>query len=220
MKKEKLGVAVFSVLAVLSLGMQTAVAAGDTATSQVEVKLQPGKTEKPVDPIVPNEDPNEPSGETGNVGLLTIDNVTPFEFGLHDLTEETETFSITTKHPNVQVSDRRGEGQGWALQVGLSTFSDAKEKDKVLKGAELVIPEGQLQTTAGNVSKKPEEFAVKLEADGKSTATLMQADPDSGMGSWADVLNSKEIKLSVPAGNYSGEYSATLSFSLVDAPTK
>ncbi|MHC5279396.1 WxL domain-containing protein [Listeria kieliensis] len=220
MKKEKLVVAILGGVAVLSLGAQTSIAAGDAATSQVQIKLQPGNANKPVDPVVPNEDPNDHTGETGNVGLLTIDKVTPFEFGEHELTEDAETFSITAKNPNIQVSDRRGEGQGWALQVGLSAFSDAKDTDKVLKGAELVIPDGHLQTTAGNVSKKPEEFAVKLEADGKGMATLMQADKDSGMGSWADVLDGKDIKLLVPAGNYSGEYSATLNWSLVDAPTK
>lgn len=106
------------------------------------------------------------------------------------------------------------------LQVGLSAFAEAKDKEKVLKGASLTIPQGQMKTTAGNVSVAPNNFGIKLEADGEGAATLMQADEKTGMGSWADVLNSDEVKLTVPAGNFAGEYNATLSWSLVDAPTK
>lgn len=188
----------------------------DSATSSAHIKLQQGETTGPVDPI----DPSEPGGETGNEGPLTIDNVTPFEFGTHDIESATQTYSITAENANVQVSDRRGEGQGWTLQVALSTFNDEDDTSKVLKGATLAIPQGTLKTTEGNVSEEPNNFSVSLAADGQSSATIMQADEKKGMGTWVDAFVSEEVQLTIPSGNFSGNYNATLNWSLIDAPTK
>ncbi|MBC1292348.1 WxL domain-containing protein [Listeria booriae] len=217
MNINKLLLTILATTTAIGVGSTTAFAAeADSATSSAHIKLQQGETTGPVDPI----DPSEPGGETGNEGPLTIDNVTPFEFGTHDIESATQTYSITAKNANVQVSDRRGEGQGWTLQVALSTFNDKDDASKVLKGATLAIPQGTLKTTEGNVSEEPTNFAVSLAADGQSSATLMQADEKKGMGTWVDAFASEEVQLTVPAGNFSGDYSATLNWSLIDAPTK
>ncbi|MEN2667149.1 WxL domain-containing protein [Listeria aquatica] len=134
------------------------------------------------------------------------------------MSSTSETYTSTAKNPNVQVTDRRGEGQGWTLQVALSEFKDQTDASKVLKGAELTIPKGGLKTTAGNVSDAPNNFASTLAADGSGSAIIMQANEKTGMGTWEDLFNNQEIKLTVPAGNYSGDYSSTLNWSLVDAP--
>ncbi|WP_122866107.1 WxL domain-containing protein [Listeria valentina] len=193
---------------------QVFAAESNTADSQAFVSLTAGDTTTPVDPI----DPSEPGGGTGNTGSLTIDNVTPFEFGTHQISSTSETYTTTSKNPNVQVTDRRGEGQGWTLQVALSEFKDQTDASKVLKGATLTIPKGELKTTAGNVSDTPNNFASTLAADGSGSAIIMQAEEKTGMGTWEDLFNNQEIKLTVPAGNYSGDYSSTLNWSLVDAP--
>ena len=48
----------------------------------------------------------------------------------------------------------------------------------------------------------------------------MNADDKKSMGTWAYFLDSCNVKLSVPSGNFAGECSATITWSLVDASTK
>lgn len=217
MKKTKFLLVMLTTTGAMTLASQISFAAeADTANSKATVNLEQGNPTGPVDPI----DPSVPGGGTGNVGPLTIDNVTPFEFGTHEISSASEIYTTTVTNPNIQVSDRRGKGQGWALEVGLSEFVDTADQAVKLKGASLEIPKGDMKTTTGNVSEKPDNFGISLDADGNDSDILMKADTTKGMGIWEDSLNSGDIKLSVPSGNLVGDYSATLNWSLVDAPTK
>lgn len=217
MKLTKLVLVTLVTTGAMTLASQMSLAAeADKADSKATVTLEQGDTTDPVDPI----DPSDPGGETGHEGPLTIDNVTPFEFGTQAISSNSEVYAATAKNPNIQVSDRRGTGQGWTLQVGLSTFAESKDNSVVLKGATLAIPKGTMKTTDGNVSEAPENFGFTLDADASGSDVLMNADEKKGMGTWADMLDNSNVKLSVPAGNFAGEYSATINWSLVDAPTK
>ncbi|MDW5523890.1 WxL domain-containing protein [Carnobacterium maltaromaticum] len=217
MKLTKLVLLTIATTGAMTLASQMSLAAeADKADSKATVTLEQGEVTGPVDPI----DPSEPGGETGHEGPLTIDNVTPFEFGTHDISSNSEIYTATATNPNIQVSDRRGTGQGWTLQVGLSTFVETTDNSIVLKGASLSIPKGVMKSTEGNVSEEPINFGITLDADGSGSDILMNADEKTGMGTWVDSLDSENVKLAVPAGNFAGEYSATLNWSLVDAPTK
>nr|WP_207696053.1 WxL domain-containing protein [Enterococcus sp. DIV0212c]MBO1354576.1 WxL domain-containing protein [Enterococcus sp. DIV0212c] len=191
---------------------------GKGATSQAHMTLMPGDgATDPTDPIVPT-DPEEPGGGTGNKGPLTIDNVTPLEFGEHKLAGGESIYSTTSKKPNVQVTDSRGEGKGWTLQITSSEFKDIKDSKKILKGAVLTLPIGTLQTTTGNVSEKPESKEVKLNTDKPSTENLLVAKAKAGMGTWANEFDAKAVTVKVPAGNFAGEYVSTLTWTMLDAP--
>lgn len=217
MNLTKLALVTLAATGTMTLSSQISLAENaDKVDSKATVKLEQGETTGPVDPI----DPSEPGGETGHEGSLTIDNVTPFEFGTHDISSNSETYTATATNPNIQVSDRRGTGQGWTLQVGLSHFIESTDSSVVLKGASLAIPKGIMKTTEGNVSEVPENFDFTLDADGSGSDVLIQANEKTGMGTWMDLLDSENVKLVVPAGNYAGEYSAILNWSLIDAPTK
>lgn len=107
MKMNKLVIGTVAAATLLTFGAKTGFAAeADNATSKANVKLQQGEKKDPVKPI----EPGEPGGETGNVGPLTIDNVTPFNFGMHDIDSATQTYTISAKkceYPSIRPSRRR-----------------------------------------------------------------------------------------------------------------
>lgn len=186
---------------------------GKGATSYGSLKLD-SNTEGTVPPI----QPSVPSGETGNTGALTIDNVSPLLFGEHKIDGGEAIFETITTTPNVQVSDRRGEGQGWNLQVRMSEFADKEEKTKILKGAEVTLPAGTVGKSEGNIALPPETKEVVIAGSVESAQTLFSAKEKTGLGTWTDEFDASQVKLKVPAGNLKGDYQATLTWSLLDAP--
>lgn len=222
-RKEKViaGLILFGSMSVLVPNIASATAAegiqgtedGKGATSYGSLKLD-SNTEGTVPPIKPS----VPSGETGNTGALTIDNVSPLLFGEHKIDGGEAIFETITTTPNVQVSDRRGEGQGWNLQVRMSEFADKEEKTKILKGAEVTLPAGTVGKSEGNIALPPETKEVVIAGSVESTQTLFSAKEKTGLGTWTDEFDASQVKLKVPAGNLKGDYQATLTWSLLDAP--
>ncbi len=201
-------------IAILLLAFPAAASAADNATSQGSIQITPGDT------ITPPIDPSVPGGGTGNQGSLTIDNVSPLLFDTHQLAGGKMTYSTTTVNPNVQVTDTRGTGTGWTLQVSATPFKDQTDDTIVLKGAVVTLPVGMFVTTTGNVSATPMANSVQLSTDTDVTApqNLMVAAVNTGLGTWVDKFNASNVIIEVPAGNLVGEYASTLYWSLLDAP--
>lgn len=222
-RKEKIiaGLILFGSMSVLAPSMANATAAegiqgtenGKGATSYGSLKLE-ANTEGIVPPIKPS----VPSGQTGNTGALTIDNVSPLLFGEHKIDGGKAEFATETVAPNVQVSDRRGEGQGWNLQVRMSEFADKTEATKILKGAEITIPAGTVGKSEGNIALPPESNEVVVAGSKDSAQTIFSAKEKTGLGTWTNEFDAAQVKLMVPAGNLKGDYQATLTWSLLDAP--
>ncbi|WP_088013282.1 WxL domain-containing protein [Gottfriedia acidiceleris] len=188
---------------------------GKGATTYGHVNIVPGDgTTGPVDPVLPS----EPNGETGNTGALTIDYVTPLEFGSHQVQGSTIIVNATSKNPNVQVTDVRATGAGWTLQVTASPFVEQNDSSKKLVGATLSFPAGETLSTAGNISEAPTMRAITLNTEQSSSDILMSAQANQGMGTWVDKLDPTQIKLSIPSGNFEGDYVSTLNWTLLDAP--
>ncbi|RAP73687.1 WxL domain-containing protein [Paenibacillus montanisoli] len=210
--KKSLISGVLGLLIVLTLVSPAAIAAtANTGTSTGHVSLTTGAPTTPVDPIYPN----VPDGSTGNIGALTIDNITSLEFGSWQVSNTTLTVASTISNPNTQVTDVRGTGAGWKLQVASSTFASG---GNTLKGASIYLPAGTAQTISGNTSTAPVLNAVTLDTTAGTAVDLMSAEAGSGMGTWADLMDPTQIKLTIPAGNLAGNYTATLTWTLVDAP--
>jgi hypothetical protein len=189
---------------------------GQGATSHGHITITPGDgTTGPTPPI----EPSLPGGETGNVGSLTIDHVSPLEFDTHQLASGSVEYTTTTQNPNVQVTDTRGTGAGWTLQVSTLPFVDQTDNSKILKGAVVTLPIGTA-VSPGNISIAPEMYEVQLGTDSVETTpqVLMKAQADTGMGTWVDKFDPSAVKISVPSGNLAGDYVSTLKWSLVDAP--
>lgn len=185
---------------------------GKSGTSHGYIKLTPGDTSTgPTDPVKPT----EPPGGTGNEGSLTIDNIAPLLFDTHKLEGKEQVYTSTVVDANVQVTDKRGEEEGWTLQISQTPFKDVEDDKKVLKGTKLVLPLGVLETVGVNVSKAPVVNSVEVT---EAASILMSATAGSGAGTWISTFDKDEIKLTVPAGNKNGEYMSTVTWSLTNAP--
>ena len=193
------------------------------AESKSTVKTILGDTTGPVAPVDPT-DPNKPNPEvpgTGNTGPLTIDHVSSIEFGEQEIKEKEAIYNAKTEHPYVQVTDRRGTGAGWTLKASIDEFNN-EDKTKTLKGAELSLKNGNIKSTSGNVSEKPQGYDVNLNKD---LQVIMQAGTDQGMGTWVDAFsgakdNNANVQLKVPAGSAKAKqnYSSVIHWELTDAP--
>lgn len=184
------------------------------ASSIADVTLEAQEDESKPSIVDPD---NENGGETENTGLLTIDYVSSLSFGLNDLSSTAQTYTTNTDRPHVQVTDVRGSGQGWTLQVSATAFTEEvdEETTRELKGAAITLPGGEIQTTLGNPSTNPNTYEVELNT---TAQTIMDAEVDAGMGTWASKFNTDGVELYVPAGNYAGDYTAELTWTLSNAP--
>lgn len=137
--------------------------------------------------------------------------------------------------PGYSVTDRRGTGAGWNLKLTLGDFTEQNVASgatvHTLKGAILSFPEVTPVTSSDSTgSVAPVALAKKIDAGG-TAKVLMTAAKDQGMGIWEARYNSRAltlptggttekapIQLSVPGNNYAGQYKATLTWDLSDAP--
>ena len=180
-------------------------------------KQDPDNPVGPIDPIDPDDNPpsNDP---TGNTGDLRIDYISNIDFGTQTISGKTETY-IAEKPASLtesQVSDLRGTGAGWHLQVNYDTEKPGfTSEDKTLSGAELTLPAGTPETVEDNSSAAPATSKVVVNNDAQN---IMSAAANTGLGTWADEMEPGNVTLKVPSGNLVGDYTATLVWTLSDAP--
>ncbi|MGF9853136.1 WxL domain-containing protein [Bacillus paramobilis] len=199
----------------VGIASSTAVSAEETgpAKSQAIVEIQPGDTTTPTDPI----DPEGPDKPTGQVGNLTIDYVSSLDFGSFQLQSESVTLKANQnreKDPKVQVTDKRGTGEGWTLTVA-QTKEFKSTKGHTLAGAKLTLPVGNLKTNNINKESAPSTKSVVVNAEPN---IIMTAAKDQGLGTWVDEFARENTTLEIPAGNYAGIYESELTWTLSNAP--
>ncbi|EOG04096.1 hypothetical protein WOY_01073 [Enterococcus faecium EnGen0372] len=180
-------------------------------------KQDPDNPVGPIDPIDPDDNPpsNDP---TGNTGDLRIDYISNIDFGTQTISGKTETY-IAEKPASLtesQVSDLRGTGAGWHLQVNYDTEKPGfTSEDKTLSGAELTLPSGTAKSVADNKATPPATSEVVVN---DAAQNIMTATANTGLGTWADEMDTANVSLKVPSGNLVGDYTATLVWTLSDAP--
>lgn len=183
------------------------------AKSQATVEIKPGDTKKPTDPI----DPEEPDKPTGQVGNLTIDYVSSLDFGSFQLQSGAVILKANQerqKNPNVQVTDKRGTGEGWTLTVA-QTQEFKSAEGHTLAGAKLTLPAGNLKTNNINNNNAPTPKTVVVNADSN---VVMLAEKGQGLGTWLDQFAREQTTLEIPSGNYAGSYESELTWTLSNAP--
>ncbi len=227
---------------VLGLGITAQAAEGDVTTidgikdvnskATITVKQGGGTT----DP----EAPNEPDGKTDQEGPLSIDNVIVFAFQDMELSGSTQRIPLkATTAQNVQVTDKRGTGAGWNLQVQQSELTDETDPAniKTLKGAYIEFANPRIVAGEDNVGNDlaPVANTNTLFSNNTEFMRLMNAESEVvdgngyGMGTWLEYFDNDApgedgiaengIKLVVPAsGNMVGDYKGTVTWRLSDGP--
>lgn len=208
----------------------------DSSNATVEFSA-PTDTVDPVDPESP-ENPNtditpEDGNNTNQVGPLSLDYISNIDFGSHDISTSAVTLQTGTVEPYIQVSDRRGTGEGWNVQALANSFTS--EGINTLPGATISFLNGETNSTSTTAEPVVNENIV-LSADGDAvnvvTAAAREVDgPISsaqGLGTWvASWLTSyapeSEVSLYIPeAASSPGTHTAVIDWTLTagpDAPT-
>ncbi|MBP2097276.1 WxL domain-containing protein [Enterococcus rivorum] len=207
MKKTIIGFTLLSAL--LVSGSQSVFAV--ESTSKGNILLTTDETATP--PVEPGEEPDDGT-TTGMTGSLTIDYVPNFNFvqaqgGLSG------TFS-DTKTKNVQVTDKRGTGSGWNLDVSITPFKDS---DKVIKGATITLPgtaEKGNQVNTSEAITTQENSNIMVNSDVSTPINIAMAGKNEGMGTW--LVKFQNASMDIPEGNVLGNYSSTFTWTLSSTP--
>lgn len=198
--------------------------ASGTATVEFETDDSPNPPVDPTNPDKPDPiDPVDPTNPgTGNAGPLSIDKVSNIDFGRVLLSGSVATYSANNGHPYIQVTDKRGQDDGWILTAQMDGFKTVS--GKLLEGAELSFINGTVRTQTGNPSPMPTLSNLTL-ASGAESKTVLSAAVGEGAGLWvadySGTANANEnVQLKVIGGTAkTGErYTATINWELTSAP--
>lgn len=150
---------------------------------------------------------------------ITLDTAPNLDFGSQPISTTKATYTTSGSTP-IQVTNP-GFASGWHVSVSSSKFMNG---DTELKGAELIL--NNTTTSAAdqtNLSGKAVGLADEaIDADkativpGGAALSVLNAAAGDGVGVWNSSWD--KVSLDVPAGNVAGDYSATLTWSLDNAP--
>ena len=182
--------------------------------------------ESATDPVNPD-NPNETGTETGTGmnGKLTLDYVPCFSFGSQNVGTGVETFTATNLKPFIQITDKRGTGDGWKIQVKLTDFSGDKGTFKAV----LSLANGESLSTTNNKSTAPSVATpvTVTSGEGEVNVAIATTETKTGMGTWivrwypTETENTVNDSVTLTMDTSSiliGDYTATLDWIFTDAP--
>jgi hypothetical protein len=201
-------------------------AGGDVGLTETGITILPFNAPPPVivDPENPGQviEPAEPA--TGDTGPLTLDHVSSIEFGTQAISGMAAVYSARTLRPFIQVTDRRGTGEGWRLTAEAGRFRSGV--DPTLPGAALEFMDGSAVT--GGTSAPPSVRETIRLVTGGEAVLIASAAPGSGLGTWSipwlpdgggEPARNDKVTLTVPGGAATqGGHSALITWTLVNAP--
>ncbi|WP_271004584.1 WxL domain-containing protein [Listeria seeligeri] len=200
------------------------------ATSDGTIIFEPNTT--PVNPVNPDDDdpytPDDNPVNPDDTNPLKIAYVSTLDFGTQAISSENKVYTAnkvnltnqldntTTKeiNPAVTISDGRGTGAGWKLQVKQNSAFTNDSSD-TLEGAQLTLEKSGIYSNQSNTSVAP-TGAASVDVN-TSNANVLTAAANTGQGVWQEEM---VAKLAV-AGNTAkeGTYSTTLTWTLTDTPS-
>lgn len=150
--------------------------------------------------------------EDSKIAIKSIPNI---DFGSDTVNTSGQTMQAQTIDAPVIV-DNPGFGDGWAVAVNASQFTD-DNKSVNLNGAAITFTNGTVAaTTDTNVSAKPEVQQITVEA-GADAKILLNAKSGAGVGEYSATFANSEVSLDIPAGNVAANYTSALTWTLTDA---
>lgn len=227
-------------LTTTALATTTFAEEGENATSKATIQAVAGG-DTPVNPVNPTDpknpdslgptDPNDGTN-TGQTGSLQINYLSHLNFGENiAITSKTTTANVKNNTPRFfQVSDLRGTGAGWKMNVSLGEFipSDTNNTNKPITGATIKFQNGEAVTSNDAVDGIDIDAAVTHDVTlsaGTAVQTLMSADKGTGRGTWlarytakSGASDNENIVFSAPSNNITANtnYQAILTWQLVD----
>lgn len=177
----------------------------------------------------------ELSIEGGELKFESVPNVN--SFGTVQLTPDIQT--VTTGFDgDVRVTDARGTGEGWRMQVQATQFQEVEPAGGFVGGTSaLTLPVGSLsiapvesimQVSSGTTVLPTSAISSDQVIDNGSAVTVVSAGTDEGMGMFDITFPTDALLLvldpavkMVDVVNYNGQptpYKSTLTFTLVTGP--
>ena len=232
--KRKAAVAALAVCVAGSTGFATAAIAAEPAESDAVIEfIQPNDPVEVLDPetLEEGDDPGDGGNVTGQEGPLTLDFVSHLDFGTHQISPAEAVYEATTNRPYVQVSDRRGTGEGWQLTAQAGTFVSGE--DESLNGSVVTFTDGDaasnlnglaptvqptVELVSGGDAVDVATASARVEGEALNTA--------EGLGTWLvrwlnddpDTTNEK-VTLTVPEATATeGTHTSVLTWTLTSGP--
>lgn len=236
-----------TVLVLASLGAGTAIfaqaAVVNDATSKATLTAKAGNGgSDPVDPDDPTDPGKKTDPDKGNgvkpdnqTGALTIDYLSNLNFGTDiALTGRTVSANVVDETTRFfQVSDLRGTGTGWQLNVTLGDFVNGT---KSIKGASITFKNGEVRSSnesqteqAATVPVDDGSNQIKLSAGATEVTPMLKATAGNGRGTWlaayptpaSSTVGNSNIVFSAPTTSIDANtaYTSTLTWQLQDSPS-
>lgn len=206
------------------------VLAADTLTTKASVNLidgpEPNDPNQILDPYDPDEpypgDVNDPNNNgTGAVGQLVLDYVSNLRFGTHELRQGGLTATAKNTHAMVQVTDGRGNGNGWTLQLKPGFLVGESTSSTISQGY-LYMGTYAIRKPSNNVSAPPIAKTQRIPLG--QYANIVTAPQNTGLSTWTIGLNqdvNSPTQLVIPdlSNTLADHYVGSLDWSLTNAPS-
>lgn len=147
---------------------------------------------------------------------LTMATPPSFDFGSLMISSQ-PVVAQSKGNEDLKITDLRGSGAGWKVQVQMTDFVDSDNPALVLTGAKLELaPIGITANDTNNSTGVPSSNNIDVN---DSLQTLIAANTGDGMGAWtADFASNNSAQLTIPANSKKGNYTTTITWVLSDTP--
>lgn len=206
------------------------VKAQQSLNTHASVNLIDGPT--PTDPnqILDPYDPDEPypgdvndvgNDGTGSIGQLTLDYISNLRFGSYAIKQGGLTATAKNTHAMVQITDGRGNGNGWTLQLKPGPMV-GEQTGSVLNDGYLYLGTEAIRKPSTNMSDPPVEKTLRIPIG--SYENIAVAPQNTGMSTWTIGFNQyadspTQLVLNDTSNASPDHYVGSLSWSLTNAPS-
>lgn len=154
---------------------------------------------------------------TFDQGTLELKSAPAFAFGERSIVAGYTEYDSPTVSAPLQVSDARGNAEGWKVTAALSGFKNGEEE--TLDGSTIVLSNPDVNAVGARVASGPNATGNIILPSTGTIVPIETAIKGTGMGLWNTSWSGTNVKLTVPNGSAStGSAKATINWILEDTP--